>query len=150
MNKVVETVMGLAGPIAEQYGCELWDVEYVSEGGQWYLRVYIDKDGGVGLGDCEAISRALDPVLDEKDPVAGSYIFEVSSPGAERALKRPSHFERFLGESVEVKLYRPLNGTKVFTGALLAYENGDITLVVDGNEMRFAKDQLAKVRLKSF
>ena len=98
MGKLVDTVRSLAEPVAAQCGCEVWDVEYVREAGAWYLRVYIDKPGGVGIDDCEAVSRALDPVLDEADPVPGSYVFEVSSAGAERELKRPGDFERFIGE----------------------------------------------------
>ena len=107
MSKVTERVQALAEPVAAEYGCELWDVEYVREAGAWYLRLYIDKPGGVSIDDCEAVSRALDPVLDEADPIPTSYIFEVSSAGAERVLKRPGDFERFLGEQVEVRHYQP-------------------------------------------
>ena len=110
MGKLVDTVRALAEPVAAEYGCEVWDVEYIREAGAWYLRVYIDKPGGVGIDDCEAVSRAIDPVLDEADPVPGSYVFEVSSAGAERELKRPGDFERFFGELVEVKHYQPVEG----------------------------------------
>ncbi|MBQ8974855.1 MAG: ribosome maturation factor RimP, partial [Oscillospiraceae bacterium] len=104
MSKITDTVAALARPVVEQAGCELWDVEYVKEAGQWFLRVYIDKEGGVSIDDCEAVSRALDPILDESDPIETSYVFEVSSAGAERSLKRPSDFERFMGSLVEVRL----------------------------------------------
>ena len=105
MSKITDRIEQLARPVAEQAGCQLWDVEYVREAGAQYLRVTIDKEGGVGIDDCERVSRALDPILDEADPIAESYIFEVGSAGCERALKRPSDFERFMindkGERVE-------------------------------------------------
>ncbi len=147
MGKLVDTVRSLAEPVAAQYGCEVWDVEYVREAGAWYLRVYIDKPGGVGIDDCEAVSRALDPVLDEADPVPGSYVFEVSSAGAERELKRPGDFERFIGEQVEVKHYQPIDGAKSHVGLLRGYDNGDVTVEVNGAERVFKKAQVAQVRL---
>ena len=147
MGKLVDTVRSLAEPVAAQCGCEVWDVEYVREAGAWYLRVYIDKPGGVGIDDCEAVSRALDPVLDEADPVPGSYVFEVSSAGAERELKRPGDFERFIGEQVEVKHYQPIDGAKSHVGLLRGYDNGDVTVEVNGAERVFQKAQVAQVRL---
>ncbi len=147
MGKLVDTVRSLAEPVAAQCGCEVWDVEYVREAGAWYLRVYIDKPGGVGIDDCEAVSRALDPVLDEADPVPGSYVFEVSSAGAERELKRPGDFERFIGEQVEVKHYQPIDGAKSHVGLLRGYDNGDVTVEVNGAERVFKKAQVAQVRL---
>ena len=147
MNRIAQRVLELAQPIAQAQDVEIWDVEYVKEAGQWFLRVYIDKDGGIGIDDCEAFSRALDPVLDEADPIPGSYVFEVSSAGAERELKRPSDFERFLGSNVEVKLYRACDGRKTFTGKLLAYEDGDVTIAVGGAERRFEKALVAAVHL---
>ena len=134
MSKVTETVTALAAPVAEKLGLELWDVEYIREAGQWFLRVYIDKDGGVSINDCEALSRALDPVLDEADPIPDSYVFEVSSAGAERELKRPGDFARFMGSGAEVRLYKPVNG--------------DVTLTIAGKETTFEKAQIAQVRLR--
>ena len=148
MNKIVGIVTELARPIVEQLGCELWDVEYVSEGGQWYLRIYIDKEDGISIDDCEKVSRAMDPILDEKDPISSSYIFEVSSAGLERTLKLPAHFQRFLGENVEVKLYKPLDGAKLYSGTLSAYENGGVTLDIGGKAVTFTKEQIASVRLR--
>ena len=110
--KITEQVIGFARPVVERLGCKLWDVEYVREGADWFLRVYIDKDGGVDIADCEAISRALDPILDEKDPIPDSYHFEVCSAGLERALKRPEDFQQFMNSPVLVKLYRPRDGAK--------------------------------------
>ena len=100
--KVTDRVWAFAQPVVEAHGCSLWDVEYVREGGEWFLRLYIDKDGGVNINDCEAISRDMDPILDREDPIEGSYRFEVCSAGLERPLKRPSDFEAFLGADVLV------------------------------------------------
>lgn len=147
MNKIERIVYDLALPVVEEAGLELWDVEYVTEAGQRYLRVYLDGPDGVDLDDCERVSRVLDPILDEKDPVPDSYIFEVGSAGCERQLKRPSDFERFMGSNVEVKLYSAVDGAKQWLGTLIAYEDGDV--VVDaGGEHHFMKKQIASVRLR--
>ena len=141
--KITEKVWQFAEPVVEEKGCSLWDVEYVREGGEWYLRLYIDKDGGVDISDCEAISRAMDPILDEEDPIPDSYHFEVCSAGLERALKRPSDFEKFMGSKVLVKLYSPKNGTKEIKGTLNAYDNGDVTV----DDLTLKKQEVAMVRL---
>ena len=143
MSKISDKVEALSRPVVEEEGCKLWSVEYIKEAGTWYLRVYIDKDGGVGITDCEAISRKLDPILDEADPVPGSYVFEVGSAGAERELKRPSDFEQFIGSEVEVKLYQPHEGRKTLVGTLDGYSDGNIT--VSGTELK--KKQIAQVKL---
>ena len=106
MAKVTDTVAQLALPYVEAAGCTLWDVEYVKEAGEWFLRVYIDKADGISIEDCEAVSRPLSDKLDEADPIEGSYTFEVSSAGADRVLKKPEHFAQFQGAEVEVRLYR--------------------------------------------
>lgn len=147
MAKVTDTAAALALPIAEAAGCSLWDVEYVKEAGQWFLRVYIDREGGVSIDDCEAVSRPLSDALDEADPIEGSYVLEVSSAGADRALKKPEHFARFLGAEVEVRLYRPREGRKEFVGLLKAYEGGTVTLDVNGEDLSFPKQETALVRL---
>lgn len=147
MSKITDRVTQLALPIVEQEGCSLWDVEYVREAGTWYLRIYIDKDGGVGIEDCERISRALDPILDEADPIPDSYVFEVGSAGIERELKRPSDFERYMGSEVELRLYQPYEGSKVFVGALTAYNDGAVSISVGGRELSFTKAQTAQVKL---
>ena len=147
MAKVTDTVAALALPIVEGAGCALWDVEYVKEAGTWFLRVYIDKEGGVSIDDCEAVSRPLSDRLDEADPIEGSYTFEVSSAGADRALKRPEHFAAFLGAEVEVRLYRPREGRKELVGVLKGYEDGAVTLEINGEEAVFTKQELALVRL---
>ena len=147
MAKVTYTVAALAAPIVEEAGCSLWDVEYVKEAGTWFLRVYIDKEGGVSIDDCEAVSRPLSDKLDEADPIEGSYTFEVSSAGADRVLKKPEHFARFQGQEVEVKLYRPREGRKEFVGLLQSWEDGDVTLDMGGTPARFEKKEIALVRL---
>lgn len=147
MAKVTDVVAQLAAPVVEQAGCSLWDVEYVKEAGEWFLRVYIDKEGGVSIDDCEAVSRPLSDLLDEADPIEGSYTFEVSSAGADRVLKRPEHFARFQGQEVEVKLYRPRDGRKDFVGALQSWKDGDVTLDVGGEPAIFEKKEIALVRL---
>lgn len=148
MSKITDKVLELAKPVVESLGCEIWDVEYIKETGGWYLRVYIDKDGGVSIRDCEAVSRALDPILDEKDPIPMSYIFEVSSAGAERALKRPSDFERFIGETVEVKHYQPIEGVKSHVGVLIGYDNGTVAVQIGNETKKYDKAQVAQVRLR--
>ena len=146
--KVTEIVAKLAEPVVKQFGCELWDVEYVREGDQRFLRLYLDKDGGVDITDCETISRAVDPVLDEKDPIQESYHFEVCSAGLERALKRPGDFERFMDSPVLVKLYRPRNGLKEIPGILRGYEDGRVTVESGKETITFEKSQVALVRLR--
>lgn len=143
MAKVTEAVAALAAPIVEEHGCTLWDVEYVREGGEWFLRLYIDKEGGVSINDCEAISRPVSDLLDEADPIEGSYTFEVSSAGLERALKKPEHFARCMGQAVDVKFYRPVDGSKERTGTLEGYRDGAVT--VDG--VTYEKKDVAAVRL---
>ena len=146
--KVTELVEQFARPIVEQHGCSLWDVEYVREGSERFLRLYIEKDGGVDISDCEAISRAVDPVLDEKDPIAESYHFEVCSAGLERVLKRPGDFARFMGSAIMVKLYRPRNGLKEIPGILRGYEEGVLTVEAGKETITFQKSEVALVRLR--
>lgn len=148
MAKITELVTELALPVVEEAGCELWDVEYVREAGTWYLRVYIDKADGVDILDCEKVSRALSDLLDEADPIEGSYTLEVSSAGAERPLKRPGDYERFIGSPVAVKLYRARNGRKEYAGVLTGYADGDITVTVGGEPMIFQKSEVALCRLR--
>ena len=146
--KVTELVAEFARPIVEAQGCELWDVEYVREGSEYFLRLYLDKEGGVDINDCEAVSRAVDPILDEKDPIPGSYHFEVCSAGLERVLKRPADFQRFMGSPITVKLYRPRNGLKEIPCVLKAYDQGKLTVEAGKETITFEKSEVAQVRLR--
>lgn len=144
MAKVTDVVAQLAQPIVEQAGCTLCDVEYVKEAGEWFLRVYIDKEGGVDINHCEAVSRPLSDLLDEADPIQGSYTFEVSSAGLDRPLKKPEHFAACAGQQVDVRFYRPVDGRKEYTGALVGCD-GDGNITVD--DKTFEKKDVAQVRL---
>ena len=146
--KITEQVWQFAEPVVLEHGCTLWDVEYVREGGDWFLRLYIDKEGGVNITDCELISRAVDPILDEKDPIADSYTFEVCSAGLERTLKRPQDFDTFIGSPVLVKLYRPKDGAKEFPGTLEQYDNGDVTISMGQQTYTFTQSEVALGRLR--
>lgn len=147
MSKIIDTITEFARPVVEENGCVLWDIEYVKEAGQRYLRVYIDKDEGVSINDCENVSRALDPILDEKDPIDESYVFEVSSAGLERRLSKPEHFEHFIGSVIEVKLYKQINGSKVYSGKLVGYDNGAVTIETEEGKTEFSKEQVAAVHI---
>lgn len=150
MKKITELTAELAAPIIAEAGCTLWDVEYVKEAGGWFLRVLLDKEGGVDILDCENVSRKLSDLLDEVDPIEGSYTLEVGSAGAERALKRPGDYEKFMGSPVTVKLYRNRDGRKEFAGTLKAYDpaTGAATVTVGETDMVFEKADTALVRLR--
>ena len=138
----------LLTPIVEEYGFELVDVEYVKEGGTWYLRSYIDKPGGITVDDCEMVSRRLSDILDREDYIDDSYIMEVSSPGLGRPLKKEKDFVRSIGKDVDVRLYRQIDRQKEFTGALTAYDDKTVTLTMeDGSQRVFDKDDIALIRL---
>lgn len=141
-------VLPLLEPIVAERGLELVDLEFVKEGANWYLRVYIDKEGGVSIDDCEAVSRALEVKLDEKDPIEQAYVLEVSSPGIDRPLKKDADFIRFQGEIIDVKLYRAVDGQKQFQGKLLGLNDGVISLEEeDGTVREFVQKDTADVRL---
>lgn len=135
-------------PIVEEHGFELVDVEYVKEGGTWYLRVYIDKPGGINVDDCEVVSRRLSDILDEKDYIEEAYILEVSSPGLGRPLKKEKDFKRSLGEEVDVRTYRMIEKQKEFTGLLKDYDDATVTIEMeDGTLKTFEKSDIALIRL---
>ncbi len=142
----------LLEPIAAENGCEIYDVEYVKEGGTWYLRAYIDKLEGVSIIDCENVSRAMSQQLDAQDFIPDAYTLEVSSPGLGRALKKDRHLQNSLGEEVEVKTYKPINKQKEFVGILKSFDKESITIEMEINntekkEMVFAKSDVAIIRL---
>ena len=130
-KSIAETVTDIVTPYAAQLGLEIYDVEYVKEGADWFLRIYIDKPDGISSDDCEAMSRLIDPVLDEHDPISNSYYLEVSSVGIDRPLKIEKDFIRFMNEKIDVRLYKAQNGLKEFCGTLCSYDNGDFTVEID-------------------
>ena len=135
-------------PIVEKNGFELWDVEYVKEGGNWYLRAYIDKPGGINVEDCEVVSRELSDILDEKDYSDEAYILEVSSPGLGRPLKKEKDFARSIGKEVEIRTYRMVDKQKEFTGILVEYDKNSVTIEMEDESKRtFEKSEIALIRL---
>ena len=135
-------------PLMEEHGFELVDVEFVKEAGVWYLRAYIDKEGGIAVDDCEVISRKVSDWLDKEDFIDESYILEVSSPGLGRPLKKEKDFARSIGKDVEVRLYKALNKSKEYTGVLEAYDKESVTLKMeDGSQMTFQRADIALIRL---
>ncbi len=145
-KNISQTVWELAETPAEELGCWIWDVEYVKEGTRKILRVTIDSEDGVDINMCEALHRALDPLLDEADPIDEAYFLEVSSPGIERELKTDVHIEACEGWDVEVKLYAPIEGLKVYKGALLSLgENGEVRINIGGSVREFERSAVAKI-----
>lgn len=134
-------------PLMEEHSFELVDVEYVKEAGNWYLRAYIDKEGGINIDDCELISRALSDMLDEQDFIQEAYILEVSSPGLGRPLKKDKDLKRSLGAEVEVRTYRAIEKQKEFTGVLKSFDEESITIEIEEKEMSFARKDIALIRL---
>lgn len=134
-------------PILDEFGFELWDVEYVKEGSEYYLRAYIDKEGGITIDDCVDVSRKLSDKLDEDDFIDSEYILEVSSPGLGRTLKSDRDFSKSIGRDTDIKLYKPIDKVKEFEGILKAFDNDTITFLIDGNERVFNKSEVASVKL---
>ena len=135
-------------PVLAEHNFELWDVEYVKEAGTWYLRAYIDKEGGIAVDDCEVISRILSDWLDQTDFIEDSYILEVSSPGLGRTLKKEKHLSKSIGMEVELKTFKPVNGSKDFEGVLKAFDNDTLTLTVeDDQDLVFQRKDIAVVKL---
>ena len=152
-KNTVTVVEEIARPIADELGLRIWDVRYLKEGSQWFLRVFIDKDGGVDINDCERMSRALDEPLDQADPIDGEYILEVSSPGIERELVKPEHFAAFIGADIMVKMIRPIDGIgKEFKGVLTAFEDGEVTVTDHSGEntVTINKKDAAYIKLDDF
>ncbi len=150
-GNVVNTVWGIAEPLAEALGLILWDVRFVKEGANWYLRIVIDKEGGVNIDDCVAMNDALDAPLDEADPIQQSYNLQVMSAGLERELTRDFHFAAYTGERIILKLRAAFNGAKLHKCVLRGYENGDVTVEFDdGAEHRFPKNEVSVVKADDF
>ena len=145
-KNVAGAVRELVAPVAMEMGYFIWDVEFCKEGADKYLRITLDNEDGINIEDCEKFHRAIDPILDEADPISEAYILEVSSPGIERELKYPEHIDACEGWDVEVKLYAPKNGCKAFRGVLCGYDdNGNIVIDAKGEKMEFAPAEVAKI-----
>ncbi len=137
----------LLAPILEAGSYDLWDVEFVKEGADWYLRIYVDKEGGITIDDCVEISHSIEAKLDAEDFIKEAYILEVSSPGLGRQLKKDRDFEKSIGKDVEVKLFKAVDGVKEFEGTLTSYTKDSITITMDENEQTFSRKEIAIVRL---
>ena len=150
-GNTVKIVWDIVEPLAAELGLSIWDVRFLKEGSQWYLRVFIDKDGGVGIDDCVNLSHAIDGPIDEANPIEQAYILEVSSPGVERDLIRDEHFTAFIGEKIKVKMIRPVEGKREFSGVLESYEDGNITIrLEDESGFTFTKKEASFVKLDDF
>jgi ribosome maturation factor RimP len=149
MANVAEKVYGLIRETVEAQGVSLWDVRFLKEGASWYLRVFVDKPEGISIDDCTNVSRAIDPIIDEADPIDVSYYLEVCSAGTERELTRQSHFEASIGKTVKIKLYKALDGVKELTGTLKAAAD-TVTIETDGGEYEFSYKDISKARLCDF
>ena len=149
MANAAERVYSLIEETVKNEGVTLWDVRLLKEGANWYLRVFIDKPEGISIDDCTAVSHAIDPIIDEADPIDKSYFLEVCSPGIERELTRPWHYEAVLGEKIKIKLYKALDGKKEFTGLLKT--SGDTLIIeTETGEMTFPKETVSKAYLCDF
>ena len=145
-GSVADVVTALAAPLAEQLGYSLWDVEYVREGADYYLRITIDSEAGITIEDCETFSRAIDPILDEADPITDSYHLEISSPGIERDIKTPAHVAYCIGETVEARLFAPLQGSRVHRGVLQGLdEQGNVLLAIGENTLAIPRASISRM-----
>lgn len=150
-KNTVEIVENIVKPFADELGLQLWDVTFKKEGADWYLRIFIDKDGGVSIDDCVDLTHAVTKPIDEADPISQSYMLEVCSPGVERELKRDWHFEKYVGSPVMMRTIRPIDGVRDFNGILFAYENGAVTVKLqDDSEITVNKKETSYVKLDDF
>lgn len=146
-GKVVDNVQEIIAAELEKMDIELVDIEYTKEGGSWFLRIFIDKPGGIGLEDCQQVSESIDPLLDDRDPIPHSYTLEVSSPGLDRPLRKLADFERFTGEKINLTTYVPVENRRRFKGTLVEASNHSVTMEVDGNSVIIPMEQVASARL---
>lgn len=150
-QNTVQRVEEIVKPFADELGLQLWDIKFAKEGSDWYLRIFIDKDGGVSIDDCVDLTHAITKPLDEADPISQSYMLEVSSPGVERELTKDEHFEKFIGSPVMLRLIRAVDGVRDFKGVMTSYENKKITVkLIDDSEVTFDKKETTYVKLDDF
>jgi len=146
-NKTEKEVLSLLSPIVQEKNIGIWDIEFKKEGKDYFLRVFLDKEGGISIDDCEYVSRALEEKLDEEDPISQAYMLEVSSAGLDRIIKYDFHFEKCMGKKVDVKLFAPLNGQKEFTAVLEDYKDGTVTLAYEKETISLSQDKISQLRL---
>lgn len=147
-SKLELKIFEIAKPIAAENDCYIYDLEYIKEGKSRVLRIYADKEsGGISLDECEAISRKISEVLDKSDPISENYMLEVSSPGIERRLRNPEHFEKYIGETIDIGLYQAINGSKTLSGRLIFFENEKITLETESGEISIMQSETTNVKL---
>ena len=150
-GNTVKTVWDIVEPFAEELGLKIWDVRFLKEGSSWYLRIFIDKDGGVSIDDCVDLTHAINKPLDEADPIEQAYFLEVSSPGVERDLVRDEHFTAYIGEKIKVKMIRPVEGKREFSGILADYSDGNITIKLDDESgFTFTKKEASWIKVDDF
>lgn len=150
-GNTVKAVWDIVEPFAEELGLKIWDVRFLKEGSSWYLRIFIDKDGGVSIDDCVDLTHAINKPLDEEDPIEQAYFLEVSSPGVERDLVRDEHFEAYIGEKIKVKMIRPVEGKREFSGILADYSDGNITISLgDEGGFTFTKKEASWIKVDDF
>ena len=146
MSKVEESVWKCIESTVNDLGLSIYDVEYVKEGISWYLRVYIDKDGGISIEDCENVSRAIDPLLDKLNPIKTAYSLEVSSPGIERVLRRDEHFSKYVGEKIDVSLFKAIDGNKKIQCELMGINDNELIVIYEGNELKIDRKDISLVK----
>lgn len=150
-SHTIDTVRSFAEPVAEKLGVKIWDIRFLKEGSQWFLRIFIDKEGGVDINDCVDFTHEINPILDKTDPIEQPYCLEVSSPGLERELTRPEHFERYVGEKVMLKTIRPVEGKREFRGILEDYTHPNITIrLEEGDGFCVTKNEVAYIKADDF
>ena len=149
-GNTVKTVWDIVEPFAEELGLKIWDVRFLKEGSSWYLRIFIDKEGGVSIDDCVNLTHAINKPLDEADPIEQAYFLEVSSPGVERDLVRDEHFTAYIGEKIKVKMIRPVEGKREFSGILADYSDGNITISFDEGGFTFTKKEASWIKVDDF
>ncbi len=147
MSKVTDIVTTLALPLLDELGLELWDIEYVNVGGERYLRIFIDKESGITIEDCENVNKALDTLLDESDVIKDAYMLEVSSAGVERVLKKPEHFTRYIGSQIDLKLFKAVDGHKNLSGVLMQYDNQSLVIQLPAETLTIATENISKANL---
>lgn len=146
-KNILTSVIEVVSPLCEENGCFLYDAEFQKEGKNQILRIYVDKDGGINIDECETVSRLISKKLDDEDLIATAYQLEVSSPGAERKLTKDWHYEKVMGKQIEVSLYAPMDGKKTLTGILETYDANEVTLLTNGNSVSISKDKIASAKL---